>query len=71
MKEELVVFSILFFKRSVVEEFFNQVDVAEEHPAAAIPLEPKSVQSIAGKINGDDLMANGAGIDLPFRIFCL
>ena len=40
-------FLLLFLKRGVVEEFLDEVDVAEKHPATAVPLETESVQGVA------------------------
>jgi len=37
------------FQWRVVKKLLDEVDVAQKHPAAAIALHAKSVQSVAGK----------------------
>ncbi len=36
----------LFFEGRVVEQLFDQVDVAEKHPSTAVSLETQSVQGV-------------------------
>ena len=45
--QEGVLFS--FLQRRVVEEFLDEVHVAEEHPAAAVPLETEGVEGVASR----------------------
>ena len=40
-------FLLLFLERGVVEEFLDEVDVAKQHPATAVPLETEGVQGVA------------------------
>ena len=41
----------LFFKWRIIEQFFDEVNVAQEHPSAAVPLQTHGVQSISVNIS--------------------
>ena len=41
---------LVFLKRSIVEQFLDQVNVSKKHPSTAIALQTKCVQCISGDI---------------------
>ena len=42
---------VLFFEGCVVEKLLDEVDVAEQHPAAAVPLQAERVQCVTENKN--------------------
>ncbi len=53
----------LLFKRCIVEEFFNEVHVREQHPPTTVALQAQSIQRITAWGQG--------GWRSTIRLYCL